>query len=1064
MKFSEDDDGHLYDNNYDTDSLSEVNVDNHSSNLDLRRDIDPNSVYELVSLIGEGSYGAVYKAYLRGGRSDHFSSSASSSYEMQSEILSPHQALRESLRSGLGDESRSGQGVAVKIIPDADNDLTSLSEEIKFLQDLRSPFVVSFIESLLFDNELWLVMELCDGGSLYDLKEAKKDDFNEEDVLGLAHLHSHMSIHRDVKSANILLTRDGRAKLGDFGISARLTDTILKRRTVIGSPYWMAPEVIQETSYDGKADVWSLGITLLELCKPPHFNVHPMRAIFIISSRPAPTLKDSGKWSDGMMDFLSQCLSKNSELRATAEDLLLHPWIRDTVDKIGHNGRGVRVLRDLTDTYSDEVERMRARKFSHSNAVGDLETQLEVAAVSLEELAKQLPTGGGVGQLANLDTVNLVGKSNNEATMMATIRSQGGGSSSFLSSLVSIIHSLPTLWLSACSYSDSDFDNGVPVTRQQLRNASLSRSNTPNGSSTIIRSRSSSGAPAMVYDTGSGHQHILSAAVAKQRKQLLFSQSMNAVSDLNQAANPRFNLTDFSIDYDEIMSDNVERTNSNSKYNDDDGSQPVRYDSKSSSAEEIDEISLTQTTGNTFSSYRTEVDDMGSSLVRVTQPNDTMSSMTALSSTFQRATLIQSQSPKNAREGKSTHQKTRRQQEMQAALKYFKDEPIATTTTTTTTTTTRGTPPSHVVQREVEKPSAEKKNLREKPTKVPSPTRGGAAGNRHILSMTAKSSSPSSFNGSKSATSTTSTTTTVGVGVIGLGDRGGGGGRDRDRDRDGDRDRFEPGDRVFAKAASASFSAYEVLEDNIEEVEAEKLRDTFRKEIKKQLAALKRQYSEDLEELTRSYEARRLQLNDLLAFYASSNTPTTSSSNKLNNATHTNGYHLNEVVLSKPEENKKGEDAELPQSIMNVFSSTVTMRSNNVSQIGSAEVTADQEFSPGVLVVDGKPNSQLYQNLHTQMALNCGVEAVRRLREDGFAHLVVGVTGNVLEDDVIEYLDAGADMVMGKPVKMDMLRMLLRHVKEHGNLSRPDMYLSEAEHDATLLEWNKKERLKNIDK
>ena len=90
----------------------------------------------------------------------------------------------------------------------------------------------------------------------------------------------------------------------------------------------------------------------------------------------------------------------------------------------------------------------------------------------------------------------------------------------------------------------------------------------------------------------------------------------------------------------------------------------------------------------------------------------------------------------------------------------------------------------------------------------------------------------------------------------------------------------------------------------------------------------------------------------------------------------------------------------------------------------------------------------------------CGVEAVRRLREDGFAHLVVGVTGNVLEDDVIEYLDAGADMVMGKPVKMDMLRMLLRHVKEHGNLSRPDMYLSEAEHDATLLEWNKKERLK----
>ena len=109
------------------------------------------------------------------------------------------------------------------------------------------------------------------------------------------------------------------------------------------------------------------------------------------------------------------------------------------------------------------------------------------------------------------------------------------------------------------------------------------------------------------------------------------------------------------------------------------------------------------------------MDDMGSSLVRVAQPNDTMSSMTALSSTFQRATLIQSQSPKNSREGKSTHQKTRRQQEMQAALKYFKDEPIATTTTitTTATATTRGTPPSHVVQREFEKPSTEKKVMRQ---------------------------------------------------------------------------------------------------------------------------------------------------------------------------------------------------------------------------------------------------------------------------------------------------------------------------------------------------------------
>jgi serine/threonine protein kinase len=184
--------------------------------LDFRRDVDPNGLYELSLLLGEGSYGAVYKALSRSTKTD----------------------------------------VAIKIIPDADDDLTALWREIRFLQVLRSPFVVSFIESLLYDNELWLVMELCDGGSLFDLKEAytsRNMEFEEEQLkcilafstLGLAHLHSQRSIHRDVKSGNILLCKEGRVKLGDFGISAQLTDTIMKRRTVIGSPYWMAPEVIQ---------------------------------------------------------------------------------------------------------------------------------------------------------------------------------------------------------------------------------------------------------------------------------------------------------------------------------------------------------------------------------------------------------------------------------------------------------------------------------------------------------------------------------------------------------------------------------------------------------------------------------------------------------------------------------------------------------------------------------------------------------------------------------------------------------------------------------------------------
>lgn len=388
------------------------------NSLDFRQDVDPNALYELNSLLGEGSYGAVYRARSR----------------------APEKA----------------EEVAIKIIPDADDDLTALWREIRFLQVLRSPFVVSFVESLLFDNELWLVMELCDGGSLYDLKEANQAAFSEDElkammsfcVLGLAHLHAQMSIHRDVKSGNILLTRDGRAKLGDFGISAQLTDTIMKRRTVIGSPYWMAPEVIQETSYDGKADIWSLGITLLELCEgsPPYFNVHPMRAIFMISSKPAPTLKEPEKWSSDMQDFVSKCLVKDCEKRSTAADLLKHPWIRHTVREIGPAGKGLPVLENLIEKYWETVERLRTSRFKLPDNIGD----------------------GNEGKVDG----------NQDENNIATMRS-----------------------------------NGIPATRQQIRNASLSKSL----AATMIRSRASSNAPRMInydYDDDNGGTMVRRPAAA----------------------------------------------------------------------------------------------------------------------------------------------------------------------------------------------------------------------------------------------------------------------------------------------------------------------------------------------------------------------------------------------------------------------------------------------------------------------------------------------------------------------------------------------------------------------
>ncbi|XP_069917383.1 misshapen-like kinase 1 isoform X6 [Oryctolagus cuniculus] len=194
------------------------------------------------------------------------------------------------------------------------------------------------------DDQLWLVMEFCGAGSVTDLVKNTKGNALKEDCIayicreilrGLAHLHAHKVIHRDIKGQNVLLTENAEVKLVDFGVSAQLDRTVGRRNTFIGTPYWMAPEVIAcdenpDATYDYRSDIWSLGITAIEMAEgaPPLCDMHPMRALFLIPRNPPPRLK-SKKWSKKFIDFIDTCLIKTYLSRPPTEQLLKFPFIRD---------------------------------------------------------------------------------------------------------------------------------------------------------------------------------------------------------------------------------------------------------------------------------------------------------------------------------------------------------------------------------------------------------------------------------------------------------------------------------------------------------------------------------------------------------------------------------------------------------------------------------------------------------------------------------------------------------------------------------------------------------------
>ncbi|EHB06492.1 Serine/threonine-protein kinase 4, partial [Heterocephalus glaber] len=284
----------------------------------------PEEVFDVLEKLGEGSYGSVYKAI----------------------------------------HKETGQIVAIKQVP-VESDLQEIIKEISIMQQCDSPHVVKYYGSYFKNTDLWIVMEYCGAGSVSDIIRLRNKTLTEDEIAtilqstlkGLEYLHFMRKIHRDIKAGNILLNTEGHAKLADFGVAGQLTDTMAKRNTVIGTPFWMAPEVIQEIGYNCVADIWSLGITAIEMAegKPPYADIHPMRAIFMIPTNPPPTFRKPELWSDNFMDFVKQCLVKSPEQRATATQLLQHPFVK--------SAKGVSILRDLINEAMDvKLKRQEAQQ------------------------------------------------------------------------------------------------------------------------------------------------------------------------------------------------------------------------------------------------------------------------------------------------------------------------------------------------------------------------------------------------------------------------------------------------------------------------------------------------------------------------------------------------------------------------------------------------------------------------------------------------------------------------------------------------------------------------------
>ncbi|KAL6058383.1 Protein kinase [Balamuthia mandrillaris] len=228
--------------------------------------------------------------------------------------------------------------VAVKILKKGlAEDPKGIINEIQMLKSCQHPNIVAYLDTFLWEEKIWMVMEYCNGGSLRaliqgtNLPEGHMSNICGQMLRGLHYLHKDNRVHRDIKSDNVLLNMDGVVKLADLGLCAEMSEEEDTVGGIAGSRYWMAPEVIQRKPYNCKADIWSLGAVLMEMMekKPPYYNQHSLKAMFDTATKGAPSLKNQSKYSTKLLDFLSLCCTFDPEKRPSAEELLKHPFITE---------------------------------------------------------------------------------------------------------------------------------------------------------------------------------------------------------------------------------------------------------------------------------------------------------------------------------------------------------------------------------------------------------------------------------------------------------------------------------------------------------------------------------------------------------------------------------------------------------------------------------------------------------------------------------------------------------------------------------------------------------------